>query len=393
MGRLILFDKRGTGLSDRVSPERLPDLETRMDDVRAVLDAVGSRRAVVLGFSEGGSMSTLFAATHPDRTHALVLVGTFPRMMRAPDFPIGHTEDVYRQRFAGLDRDDWAQSVTKEWLGRVAPDLVSDEDAVRWYISYVMRGASPAAVGALWRMNQQIDIRGVLPTIAVPTLVAFRAQEYFGERTRFMGEHIPGARVVELPGNDHLPWEGDQVKLLDEVERFLSGVEEDVEPNRVLATLLFTDLVGSTRKAAELGDRAWQELLTMHHRVVRAQLARFRGHEVDMAGDGVFATFDGPARAVRCAAAIRDGLAGLELEIRAGIHTGEIEQADGGVRGIAVHIAARISAEASGGEVLVSSTVKDIVAGSGIEFEERGERELHGVPGTWRLFTAITPTS
>ena len=389
MGRLILFDKRGTGLSDRVSPERLPDLETRMDDVRAVLDAVGSRRAVVLGFSEGGSMSTLFAATHPDRTHALVLVGTFPRMMRSPDFPMGHTEDVYRQRFAGLDQDDWAQTVTKEWLGRVAPDLVSDENAVRWYISYVMRGASPAAVGALWRMNQQIDIRSVLPTIAVPTLVAFRSQEYFSERTRFMGEHIPGARVVELPGNDHLPWEGDQEKLLGEVERFLSGVQDDVEPDRVLATLLFTDIVGSTRKAAELGDRAWQELLTKHHRVVRAQLARFRGREVDMAGDGVFATFDGPARAVRCAAAIRDGLKALELEARAGIHTGEIEQAEGGVRGIAVHIAARISAEAHAGEVLVSSTVKDIVAGSGIVFEERGEHELHGVPGTWHLFTAI----
>jgi DNA-binding SARP family transcriptional activator/pimeloyl-ACP methyl ester carboxylesterase len=390
IGRLILFDKRGTGLSDRVSPDRLPDLETRMDDVRAVLDAVGSRRAVVLGFSEGGSMSTLFAATHPDRTHALVLVGTFPRMMRAPDFPIGHTEDVYRQRFAGLEEDDWAQSVTREWLGRVAPDLVDDEDAVRWYISYVMRGASPVAVGALWRMNQQIDIRGVLPTISVPTLVTFRAEEYFGERTRFMGEQIPSARVVELPGNDHLPWEGDRETLLDEIERFLSEVQDDVEPNRVLATLLFTDLVGSTAKVAEIGDRAWQELLTKHHRVVRAQLARFRGREIDMAGDGVFATFDGPARAVRCAAAMRDGLESLGLEIRAGIHTGEIEQADSGVRGIAVHIAARISAEAQAGEVLVSSTVKDIVAGSGIVFEERGEHELHGVPGAWRLFTAIT---
>jgi class 3 adenylate cyclase len=205
-----------------------------------------------------------------------------------------------------------------------------------------------------------------------------------------MGEHIPGAHVVELPGTDHLPWEGDREALLDEVERFLSGVEEEIEPNRVLATLLFTDLVGSTRKAVELGDRAWQELLTKHHRVVRAQLARFRGREVDMAGDGVFATFDGPARAVRCAAAIRDGLKPLGLESRAGVHTGEIEQANGGVRGIAVHIAARISAMANGGEVLVSGTVKDIVAGSGIAFEERGEHELHGVPGAWRLFTATT---
>jgi len=389
MGRLILFDKRGTGLSDRVSPERLPDLETRMDDVRAVLDAVGSRRAVVLGFSEGGSLSTLFSATHPERTLALVLVGTFPRMMLAPDYPIGHTDDVYRRRFEGLDEDDWAPVVTKEWLSRVAPDL-TDEEAVRWYVSYVMRGASPGAIGALWRMNQQIDIRDVLPTIAVPTLVAFRSDEYFGERTRFMGEHIPGAKVVELPGTDHLPWEGDQARLLDQIERFLTGIQDELEPNRVLATLLFTDLVGSTAKAVELGDRAWQELLTKHNRVVRAQLARFRGHEVDMAGDGVFATFDGPARAVRCAAAIRDGLKAIGLDSRAGVHTGEIEQTNDGVRGIAVHTAARISAAADAGEVLVSGTVKDIVAGSGIAFEERGEYELQGVPGVWRLFSAST---
>jgi DNA-binding SARP family transcriptional activator/pimeloyl-ACP methyl ester carboxylesterase/plasmid stabilization system protein ParE len=388
MGRLILFDKRGTGLSDRVSPERLPDLETRMDDVRAVLDAVGSSRAVILGFSEGGSMSTLFAATHPERTLALVLVGTFPRMMYASDYPIGHTEDVYRRRFAGLDEDDWASTVTKEWLGRVAPDLLSDEAAVRWYVSYVMRGASPGAVAALWRMNQQIDIRDVLPTIAVPTLVAFRSEEYFGERTRFMGERVPGARVVELPGNDHLPWEGDREALLDEVERFLSGVRTDVEPDRVLATLLFTDIVGSTAKAVELGDRAWRDLLAEHDRLVRAQVARFRGREVDMAGDGIFATFDGPARAVRCAAAIEDALQSLGLEARAGVHTGEIEQTNGGVRGIAVHIAARIAASAGAGEVLVSGTVKDLVAGSGLAFEERGEQELDGVPGTWRLFSA-----
>ena len=388
MGRLILFDKRGTGLSDRVSPERLPDLETRMDDVRAVLDAVDSRRAVVLGFSEGGSMSTLFAATHPERTLALVLVGTFPRMMYAPDYTIGHTEDVYRRRFAGLDEDDWASAVTREWLGRIAPDLLTDEGAVRWYVSYVRRGASPGAVEALWRMNRQIDIRGVLPTIAVPTLVAFRSQEYFGERTRFMGERIPGARVVELPGNDHLPWEGDQAALLDEIEHFLSGVQTDVEPDRVLATLLFTDIVGSTAKAAELGDRAWRDLLTRHDQLVRGQVARFRGREVDMAGDGIFATFDGPARAVRCASAIEDGLEALGLEARAGVHTGEIEQASGGVRGIAVHIAARIAASAGAGEVLVSGTVKDLVAGSGIAFEERGEHELDGVPGTWRLFAA-----
>ena len=388
MGRLILFDKRGTGLSDRVSPERLPDLETRMDDVRAVLDSVGSERAVLLGLSEGGAMSTLFAATHPARTVALVLMGTFPREMQAPDYPWGVSEESLRRRLALLEEDDWAAAATRDWLGRVAPDILRDPAALRWYTSYVRRGASPGASKALRLMNAEIDIRDLLPTISVPTLVLHRAQETWRDGSRFMGEHIPGARVVELPGNDHLPWEGDQDALLDEIERFLTGVREEVEPDRVLTTLLFTDIVGSTAKAAELGDRAWQDLLTKHHRLVRAQLARFRGREVDMVGDGVFATFDGPARAVRCASAIADGLKALGLGVRAGVHTGEVEQADGGPRGLAVHIAARIAAAAQPGEVIVSSTVKDIVAGSGIAFEERGEHELAGVPGTWRLFAA-----
>jgi pimeloyl-ACP methyl ester carboxylesterase len=388
LGRLILFDKRGTGLSDRVSPEHLPDLETRIDDVRAVLDAVDSHRAVVLGISEGGAMSTLFAATHPERTLALVLMGTFARMMQAPDYPIGLTDSDYRKRLAALEEEDWAPSTTREWLARAAPDLLGDPAAVRWYVSYILRGASPGANKAIRRMNEQIDIRGVLPTISVPTLVLYRAEEYHRHGTRFMGERIPGARVVELPGNDHLPWEGDQDALLAEIERFLSSTRDEIEPDRVLATLLFTDIVGSTAKAAEIGDRAWHELLTRHHGLVRAQLARFRGHEVDIAGDGVFATFDGPARAVRCASAITAGLEALGLAARAGVHTGEIEQTNGGARGLAVHIAARIAAAASPGEVLVSSTVKDIVAGSGIAFDERGEHELDGVPGTWRLFTA-----
>jgi DNA-binding SARP family transcriptional activator/class 3 adenylate cyclase len=388
LGRLILFDKRGTGLSDRVSPERLPDLETRMDDVRAVLDAADARRAVVLGISEGGAMSTLFAATHPERTLGLVLMGTFAKMMYAPDYPIGLAEEDFRKRLAALEEDDWAPAATKEWLARVAPDLLRDPAAVRWYVSYILRGASPGANKAIRLMNGQIDVRDVLPTISVPTLVLYRSREYFRDGTRFMGEHIPGARVVELPGNDHLPWEGDREALLDEIERFLAGVQREVEPDRVLATLLFTDIVGSTAKAAELGDRAWQDLLTKHDRLVRAQLGRFHGREIDMAGDGVFATFDGPARAVRCASTIAEALKPLGLDVRAGVHTGEIEQVNGSARGIAVHIAARITAAAQPGEVLVSSTVKDIVAGSGIAFEERGERELNGVPGTWRLFAA-----
>jgi DNA-binding SARP family transcriptional activator/pimeloyl-ACP methyl ester carboxylesterase len=385
MGRLILFDKRGSGLSDRVSPDRLPDLETRMDDVRAVLDSVGSERAVLMGLSEGGSMSTLFAATYPQRTLSLILVGTFPREMRAPDYPWGVSEEDLRRRLALLEEDDWASAATRDWLGRVAPNILGDPEALRWYTSYVQRGASPGASRALRLMNTEIDVRDVLPTISVPTLVLHRAHESWRDGSVFMGKHIPGARMVELPGDDHLPWEGDREALLDEIERFLSSVREEVGPDRVLATLLFTDIVGSTAKAAQLGDRAWQALLTEHHRLVRAQLARFRGLEVDMAGDGVFAMFDGPARAVRCASAIADEVKALGLEIRAGVHTGEVEQADG-VHGIAVHIAARTAEAAGAGEVVVSSTVKDIVAGSGIDFEDRGEPELEGVPGRWRLF-------
>jgi class 3 adenylate cyclase len=238
-------------------------------------------------------------------------------------------------------------------------------------------------------MNAEIDIRDILPTVGVPTLVLFRSSEYFHEGARYLGERIPGARVVELPGNDHLPWEGDRDGVLDEIERFLAGIHDEVEPDRVLATLLFTDVVGSTSKAVELGDRAWRQLLNEHDRIVRAQLARFRGREVDSAGDGVFALFDGPARAIRCASAIGEELRAVGLTIRAGVHTGEIEQVDGSVSGIAVHIGARIAASADPGEVLVSSTVKDIVAGSGIAFEERGEHELAGVPGSWRLFAAM----
>jgi pimeloyl-ACP methyl ester carboxylesterase/DNA-binding SARP family transcriptional activator len=388
LGRLILFDKRGTGLSDRVSPDRLPDLETRMDDLRAVMDDVGSERAVLIGVSEGGAMSTLFAATYPERTLALVLMGTFARMLWAPDYPFGLREEEYRRRLVVLDEDDWADKATTEWLGRVGPDLLHDDAAFRWYLSYVIRGASPSANRAIRLMNAEIDIRDVLPTIAVPALVLHRSEEYFRAGTRYMGERIPGAQLVELLGTDHLPWEGDQDALCDEVERFLAGVHEETAPDRVLATLLFTDIVGSTEKAAELGDRSWQELLARHHQAVRGQLARFRGREIDPTGDGVFAAFDGPARAVRCGAAIVQAVRALGLEVRVGLHTGEMQQADGGVRGIAVHIAARVMAAAAPGEILVSSTVKDIVAGSGIDFAERGDHELKGVPGTWRLYAA-----
>jgi DNA-binding SARP family transcriptional activator/pimeloyl-ACP methyl ester carboxylesterase len=388
MGRLILFDKRGTGLSDRVSPEHLPDLETRMDDVRAVLDAVGSERAVLLGLSEGGAMSTLFAATHPERTAALVLIGTFPREMQAPDYPWGVSEENLHRRLRLLEEEDWASAATRDWLGRVAPDIPRDPEALRWYTSYVQRGASPGAARALRLMNTEIDIRDLLATISVPTLVLHRAGETWRGGSRYMGEHIPGARIVELPGDDHLPWEGDTESLLDEIERFLSDARHEVEPDRVLATLLVVDVVGSTANAAEVDDRVWNDRVLHFRRLVRAQLARFRGREVDTAGDGLLATFDGPARAIRCASAIVTSVRDLGLETRVGVHTGEVEQTGTGVHGVAVDIGARIAAAARPGEVLVSNTVRDIVAGSGIAFEERGEQKLDGAPGTWRLFAA-----
>ena len=388
MGRLILFDKRGTGLSDRVSPERLPDLETRMDDVRAVLDSVGSERAVLLGLSEGGAMSTLFAATHPAASAALVLMGTFPREMQAPDYPSGVSEEDLRRRLALLEEDDWASPATRDWLGRVAPDILRDPAALRWYASYVRRGASPSASKALRLMNAEIDIRDLLPTISVPTLVLHRAQETWRDGSRFMGEHIPGARVVELPGNDHLPWEGDQDALLDEIERFLTGVREDVRagPRARHASVhrhrrLHGEGGGARRPRLE---RPAHQAPSPRARAARS-LSRPRGRHGrrrrlrDVRRPGA----RGPVRL-----GDRGSAQALGLEVRAGVHTGEVEQADGGVRGIAVHIAARIAAAAAPGEVLVSSTVKDIVAGSGIAFEERGEHELDGVPGTWRLFTA-----
>jgi hypothetical protein len=322
-------------------------------------------------------MCALFAAMHPERSIALILMGAFPREMWAPDYPAGTTEDDFRYRLALLDEDDWATAMTRAWLERVAPDVLRDPDGLRWYTSYVRRGASPAANRAFRLMNAGIDVRDVLPTIGVPTLVLYRAKEAWREGSRLMGAQIPGARVVELPGQDHLPWEGDSDALLDEIEAYMSGVHQEAGPERVLATLLVARIAAP---AAEAG----------HQRFVRAQLARFRGREAEVAGDRVLATFDGPARAVRCAAAIGSGVEALGLTARTGVHTGEVEQADGGVHGIAVQITTQIAAAARPGEVLVSSTVKDIVAGSGIAFDERGERELDGVPGSWRLFTATT---
>ena len=387
--RVIQFDKRGTGMSDRVRD--LPTLETRMDDVRAVMDATRSERAALFGVDTGGTMSLLFAATYPERTSALVLYGAFARTLWAPDYPWGLTEQEYLLRIEEVESSWGLRKYGREIAGRYSPSI-GDEERDAW-AAYLRQSASPGAIASFERMNMEIDVRQVLPAIHTPTLVLHRT----GDRVvdigagRFLAEQIPGARFVELPGEDHSPFTGGFEPLVQATEQFLREVRserawEESEPSRVLATVLFTDIVGSTAKAAELCDARWRELLGDHHSVIRRQLARFRGTELDTAGDGFFASFDGPARGIRCASAITEAVQELGIEVRAGLHTGECELLDAKVGGIAVHIGARVAKEAEPGEVLVSSTVKDLVAGSGIEFRERGIAELKGVPGEWRLF-------
>jgi len=384
--RLIVFDKRGTGLSDRVSPAALPSLEDRMDDLRAVMDAAGSKRAAIFGFSEGGNLSALFAATYPERTSALVLFGTFARRTWSPDYPWAPTPEQRNKQFEVVERE-WGRGMDLE---QYVPSKLGDEGFMRRLASYFRSAASPGAAVALLRMNTEIDIRHVLPAIHVPSLVMNRT----GDRSvnvaegRWMAEQIPDARFVELPGEDHMPWVGDQDSILDEMQEFLTGDRPDRESDRVLATVLVTDIVGSTRHAARLGDRAWSELLTRHHAIVRKELERSRGREVDTAGDGFLATFDGPARAVGCACRIRAAVLPLGIDIRAGLHTGEIELEGGKVRGIAVHTGARIASAAQPGEILVSSTVKDLVSGSGLQFSDRGVHALKDIPRPWQLFAA-----
>jgi pimeloyl-ACP methyl ester carboxylesterase len=387
--RLIVFDKRGTGLSDRVDPDDLPTLETRMDDMRAVMDEVGAERAAVLGHSEGGAMCALFAATYPERTQALVVVGSAARTRWAPDYDIGVTDEIVDELERAIYRS-WGVDVIRVSLSQLAPSIADDEELVQAHARAALRAASPAAAAALTRMSAAIDIRHVLPAIRVPTLVLYRADEVLAEASRYVGDRIPGAKVVELPGTDHMPWLGDQDAALDEIEEFLTGVRPHPVLDRVLATVLFTDIVGSTELAADLGDRRWRELLEQHNALVRRELARFRGVELSTAGDGFLATFDGPARAVACACAIRDGAKALGLQIRFGLHTGELELTGSDIRGIAVHTGARVAAKAGPGEVLTSSTVKDLVAGSGLEFEDRGSHELKGVPGEWRLYAVAS---
>jgi class 3 adenylate cyclase len=355
-----------------------------MDDVRAVMDAAGSERAVLFGYSEGGPMCCLFAATYPERVSALVLYATYARR--------ADPDEDYPWCATWAERRAYADETERNWgveadLGTMIPD--ADPPMRRWWAMRARAAVSPGGARDLILMNSAIDVREVLPVIGVPTLVLHRSEDGDSrcEEGRYIAERIPGARFIELLGNVHVPWVNSD-EILDEVEEFLTGVRRGGVPDRVLATVLFTDLVGSTERAADLGDRPWRELLDAHNAAVRREIVRWRGREVSTAGDGFLAIFDAPARAVRCAGAIRDAVAELGLEVRAGVHTGEIELVDEGVAGIAVHIGARVSALAQQGQVFVSGTVKDLVAGSGIEFVDHGEHELKGVPGTWRIYRA-----
>jgi pimeloyl-ACP methyl ester carboxylesterase len=379
--RVILFDKRGTGLSDRTAG--IAGLETRMDDVRAVMDAAGSQRAALFGISEGGPMCMLFAATYPERTAALVLYGSF-----AVTETRSWSTEQFERRLAEVESSWGTGRLT---LDHFAPSFAADEHALRAWARWERLGASPAAALALLRMNREIDARHVLPAIRVPTLVLHRGGDsaIALESGRYLAEHIRGAKFVELPGTDHAPNVGDTDRIVDEIEEFLTGSRHEVEPDRVLATVLFTDIVESTRRAAELGDRDWRALLDRHDQVVREQLARFRGHEVKSLGDGFLATFDGPARAVRCAAAIIVGVRPLRIAVRNGLHAGEIELRREDIGGIAVHIAARVAEIARPGESLVSSTVRDLVAGSGLAFEDRGYHSLRGLPEDVHPYAAV----
>ena len=378
--RVISFDKRGTGLSDRVSP--MPGMDQRMDDVRAVMDAAGSRSAVLFGVSEGGSLAALFAATYPERCRALVLYGAFAQFSHW--FPTKERLD----RFFEYVESGWG---TGAGLPIWAPSRKHDEAFKRWFARRERLGASPAGVIALMRMNSEINISGVLPAIRVPTLVIHRTNDIAVsvEGSRTLAKHIPNARLVEFPGEDHLPYVGENAdQIVDEIEEFVTGTRAEFEPERVLATVLFTDIADSTQRAAELGDRAWRTLLERHDNLVREQLAHFRGREIKTLGDGFLAIFDGPARAVRCATTITSAAPGLGLQVRAGAHTGEIELKGDDVGGVAVHTASRIMNLAEPGRVLVSSTVRDLVAGSNLRFEDAGVHTLKGLPEQVRLFWA-----
>jgi class 3 adenylate cyclase len=393
--RLVLFDKRGVGLSDRVGDGAV--LEERMDDVRAVMDAAGSARAVVFGISEGAAASILFAATFPERTKALVVYGSDVRNGWHEDDPASLAYAATREEYERL-REDWYRQVRATWgeepllLDRLAPSRAGDAAFTAWWLRWLRLSSSPASFIDLMRSNEQIDIRHVLPAIRVPTLVLHRGGDAVPvENGRYLAAGIPGAKFVELPGRDHIAWVGDVDALVGEIEEFATGLRRGLDPERVLTTLLFTDIVSSTERSAELGDHSWRDLLTSHYAAIRRQLIRWRGCEVKTTGDGFLATFDGPARALQCACAVRDEARAIGLEIRAGVHTGEVEVLDTDIAGLAVHLCQRVQSIAAPGEVLASSTVKDLVAGSGLRFEDRGTHVLRGVPGQWHLFAATEP--
>ena len=379
--RVIVFDKRGQGLSDRVAEQTL---EERISDVRAVMDAAGSDRATIYGWSEGGAMSLMFAATYPERTLALVLYGTFPSMTSEP-FSVPRE---LAEQILGEWETHWGEGIL---LPLNAPSALKDEAMVQRIAHLERASASPGSIIALMRANYEIDVRHLLPSVRVPTLILHRTGDALVPVAagRYLAEHIPEARYVEIPGMDHLVLDNEtQDVIADEIEEFVTGVRPAPEPDRFLATVLFTDIVGSTGHASAIGDRKWVDLLEAHNELAKREIGRFRGRAVKSTGDGVLATFDGPGRAIRCAQSISGSVEQLGLDVRAGLHTGECELMGTDIGGIAVHIAARVASLAGPGEVLVSSTVKDLVAGSGLEFEERGSHALKGVPDEWRLFAA-----
>jgi class 3 adenylate cyclase len=386
--RLILFDRRGSGMSDPVS--RAPTLEEQMDDVVAVMEAAGSDRAAVFALLEGGAMAALFAATHPERTTALVLYEAQPRMSWAPDYDWAMRREEREAYVNNGGLESWGDGSRIE---AVSPSSAGNVRLQEWYGKLERLSASPGTAARLMMMNAEVDVRAVLPSITVPTLVLHRSGDKMIDirHSRYLAEHIPGAKLVELPGDDALSFGPEAASELDEIEEFLTGARPAWRSERILATVMFSDIVDSTARAAEMGDRRWRDLLGSVEAEVGRELSRFRGRAVKTLGDGFLATFDGPARAIRCATSIRDtARARFGLEVRSGLHTGEVELIGDDVGGIAVHIGARVGSNAGPGEVLVSGTVKDLVVGSGIGFEDRGERELKGVPGRWRLF-AVAP--
>jgi class 3 adenylate cyclase len=355
-----------------------------MDDIRAVMDAAGSHRAVIFGISEGGPLSTLFAATYPARTAALIMYGAYAKWIRADDHPWGPTREEHEAAFKAYERH-WGTPIG---LKKLAPSAANDEGVRQWWAHHLRVSASPGAGVTLYRMNVEVDIRAILPTIRVPTLILHRSGDRLQpcQGARYMAGQIPAAKFVELPGDDHIPWIGNADPLLAEIQEFLTGERPVLEADRVLATVLFIDIVQSTQRATAIGDSRWRDLVDNYHQQVGKEVARLGGRVVNTAGDGVFATFDGPARAIKCACTVRDVVGGLGLAIRCGIHTGECVIEGDDVAGIAVHIGARVAAHADPGEILLSSTVKDLIAGSRVECSDRGSHVLKGVPGRWRLF-------